>query len=261
MLAICLTSLMLSLPVHAEDKAPTIKVDGQQITFDQQPQIVKGRMLIPIRAVMENLQANVNWNQQNKTVFITKDSVYMELRVGSSFAKVNGESKEFDVAATLVNGRTYVPLRFISESLGAKVTWSSKDHSVTIQTKPVGGKASYVILQDGSIGERFESFQRPEKLTDENEYVQFGYDRGKFHSTHFTSKQIEGQRYDVLVTTEGDYDFDNNLKGSMKIIITEPETQKIRFFTTRSFAAKIASFDTFPITAQQKLNEMVITIN
>lgn len=260
MIGMLTAMMLLTSPTLIEAKDPSVVLDGNALAFDQPPKIVKGRMLIPIRVVMEGLQAEVNWNQETKTIYIVKDSVNLELRIGSSFAKVNGESKEFDAAAQLINGRTYVPLRFISETMGANVTWDAKESQVSIKTRPVGGSYAYIIGEDGAI-DRVESFQRPEKLEDDKEYVQFTFDRGRFHSSHFTSWQFENERLDVLISTEGTYDFSNKLKGEMKIFITDPSTKKTRHYASRAFEANINSFDTFPITARGKLSEMYIELD
>lgn len=84
----------------------------------------KGRIFVPIRDVSERLGANVKWNQQLKTVTINRGDKEISLTLDSNKAKVNGEEIIIDAPAKLEKSTTYVPLRFVSQSLGAEISWS-----------------------------------------------------------------------------------------------------------------------------------------
>ena len=93
---------------------------------------VKGRTLLPMRSLFESLGATIEWNQQTKTVTATKDKQTIVLTIGSKQTKVNGKTITIDVPALIIDERTYIPVRFVTESLGAKVEWHSLLNRATI---------------------------------------------------------------------------------------------------------------------------------
>ncbi|SHM29335.1 Copper amine oxidase N-terminal domain-containing protein [Caldanaerovirga acetigignens] len=111
-----------------------VKVNGKEINFpDQQPYInEEQRTMVPVRFVSEHLSARVHWDDRARQVIIQKDGNIVTLRVGEKSALVNGKKVNFDTKAELKNSRVVVPLRFISEVLGAKITWDEKSRTVEI---------------------------------------------------------------------------------------------------------------------------------
>ncbi|HEX8550084.1 MAG TPA: copper amine oxidase N-terminal domain-containing protein [Abditibacteriaceae bacterium] len=91
-----------------------------------------GRVLVPLRGVFEALGANVDYDANTQTVFATSGATQMQLRIGSTQANVNGQTRFLDVPAQTRFGRTLVPLRFVSESLGATVSWNEAQRTVYI---------------------------------------------------------------------------------------------------------------------------------
>ncbi|MGE5390823.1 MAG: copper amine oxidase N-terminal domain-containing protein [Deltaproteobacteria bacterium] len=110
-------------------------VNGQQLNFNVAPVVVQGRTLVPLRAIFESLGAQVSWDNATRTVTATKNGVVIELPVGQTQATRNGQPVTLDVPATIVQGSTMVPARFVSESLGATVKWDSNTRSVIIDSK------------------------------------------------------------------------------------------------------------------------------
>ncbi|WP_235715219.1 copper amine oxidase N-terminal domain-containing protein [Acetivibrio thermocellus] len=111
-----------------------VKVNDRPIVFDVAPIIGEGRTLVPLRHIFEALGAEVKWDASTRTVTGIKGSDKIILKIDSKEALVNGETKELDVPATIVNGRTLVPVRSISESLGAEVSWDDNSKTVIIKT-------------------------------------------------------------------------------------------------------------------------------
>lgn len=107
-------------------------VDGVQIDFDQQPIIQDDRTLVPLRGVFEALGATVYWNNDTRSVTAYKDGTTVELAIGSSTMYVNGQPKYLDVAGQIINDRTMVPLRAISEAFGAIVYWDNDTRTVRV---------------------------------------------------------------------------------------------------------------------------------
>lgn len=109
-----------------------VKVNGKSVEFDQPPVLENGRTLVPLRAIFEALGATVGWDDATQTVTAQKTSVEISLQIGSNQMQVNNDVKELDVSAKLVNGRTLVPVRAISEAFGCNVQWIDETQTVVI---------------------------------------------------------------------------------------------------------------------------------
>ncbi|CAN5449655.1 hypothetical protein BH11ARM1_BH11ARM1_07270 [soil metagenome] len=115
-----------------------VQVNGRPVTFNgTEPQYMSGRVLVPLRGVFENLGAYVQWDPATRTIKAIKGSTDVELRVGDKWASVDGKNVAMDVPAMIVNGSTLVPIRFVSESLGAQVTWNDSTRTVMIYAENV----------------------------------------------------------------------------------------------------------------------------
>ncbi len=92
----------------------------------------EGRMMLPIRVIAEALGADVDWDPDLQKVTITKGDTIIEIFIGAEYAYVNGEKVALDSAAFIKDNRTYLPVRFVSEYLGADVNWYAGSKTVTI---------------------------------------------------------------------------------------------------------------------------------
>ncbi len=118
-------------------KPAPIKVvlNGTPLTFTGTPPMqVKGSTLVPMRGIFEALGATVKFDKASQTVYGQKGATAVVLPVGALTATVNGQPQTLPVPAELISGTTLVPLRFISESLGATVVWDPILSTVSIQT-------------------------------------------------------------------------------------------------------------------------------
>ena len=100
--------------------------------LDASPMITSGRMLIPIRGVLDFMGAALDWNAGARQVTAKLGSKEVVLTINSRTALVNGKTVTLDAPARAVNGRTLIPLRFVSEQLGLKATWDNKTGYVTV---------------------------------------------------------------------------------------------------------------------------------
>ncbi|MGN1115551.1 MAG: copper amine oxidase N-terminal domain-containing protein [Candidatus Ornithomonoglobus sp.] len=121
-------------------EGPTINFNGEQMTFDVDPYITEtGNTMIPFRAIFEAADADVMWDDEMKTVIAVKgsgeDSTSIVLQIGKNEAFVNDRKVELEAAAEITGDRTFVPLRFVMESLGAKVDWDGDTYTVSIITE------------------------------------------------------------------------------------------------------------------------------
>ncbi len=99
---------------------------------DTKPFIEEGRTLVPMRAIFDALGASVEWDDATKTVTSTSNNGRVEMQIGSDIVKINGNEVKIDVPAKIVNERTVVPVRVVSEGLNCKVDWSQETMTVTI---------------------------------------------------------------------------------------------------------------------------------
>lgn len=112
-----------------------VKVNGKAIDFKgTKPQTVTGRMMVPVRGVFEAIGAYVEYNSVHHRVKARRSNESIELSLGNKVANRNGAEIELDVAPLNINGRMMVPLRFISESLGADVNFTKETNTVDILT-------------------------------------------------------------------------------------------------------------------------------
>ena len=119
----------------------TVELDGKTIEFDVNPQIIEGRTMVPLRKIFEEIGAKVKWNADTKTISARKNSKTVTLTVDSAELKLDKgktddegnpiiETISLEVPATIIDGRTLVPVRAISESFGMDVSWDEEDKKV-----------------------------------------------------------------------------------------------------------------------------------
>ncbi|MDO4531953.1 MAG: stalk domain-containing protein, partial [Bacillota bacterium] len=113
----------------------TYLLNNTPVMNDMAPMIRSERTALPIRTVAENLGASVAWKEADRKVTITKADTVIEIFIGEPIAIVNGDPVELDMAAFIENDRTYMPLRFVAEHLGANVIWDGNAKTVTITLK------------------------------------------------------------------------------------------------------------------------------
>jgi len=128
------TGLVFGAMGHAA-RAISVTVNNRLMQFDVAPEIVRGRVMVPIRSIAEALGATVTWDEVNRTVSISKGGTNVSLVLGAVVARHDGRAVELDVPAFATRGRTLVPLRFISEVLGYGVTWQEPTGRVAVITK------------------------------------------------------------------------------------------------------------------------------
>ena len=131
-------AMMLSTSAMAASPGPLVRVNGEIVDFPDGQPYVDGhdRAMIPVRFVTEALGASVDWNDAEKTVIIAKGGTTVAIQIGSPELTVTTGDKsttvQMDTAAVIRDGRTYVPIRYVAEALGAKVDYSDTYKTVGI---------------------------------------------------------------------------------------------------------------------------------
>ncbi|MCO5297442.1 MAG: copper amine oxidase N-terminal domain-containing protein [Fimbriimonadaceae bacterium] len=134
-LALTLTLAAVSLAGVASAQTIRTTVDDNLVTFaDVQPMMSQGRVMVPVRGVFEYMNASVVWDANSRTVTAQRGTDVIRLPINSNYASVNGNQMRLDAPASITNGRTMVPLRFLSEALGASVEWIASTRTVEIVT-------------------------------------------------------------------------------------------------------------------------------
>jgi hypothetical protein len=178
LVAIFILTLFPSLSTAA--KLPLrVEVNGEKILFpDAQPFVDKSnRVQVPVRFVSEALGADVGWAGKTQTVTVVLDDDVITLVVGQKVFDVNGQKKQMDTAAQRKEARTFVPLRFVSEALGARVKWDAAIQTVEITTGYIENVPSQPKT-DGGVkdGEKVKS---PAELKKEDENTTYFEKDGK----------------------------------------------------------------------------------
>ena len=122
----------LSLDEKAEASGIGIYVNDYYQSYSNLASVEKGTTLVPLRGIFEELGATVVYDAKSKTITATRGNKKVWLKIGSRTAKLNGKNVTLNVAPKVVRGNTLVPLRFISESLGATVQYDSRSRIVDI---------------------------------------------------------------------------------------------------------------------------------
>lgn len=106
--------------------SPVAQVNNTETQVDSSnvevvPYVKQGRVLVPLRFLAQNLQAKIDWAKATNTVTLTVDEKTVQFLPGDANIKINGQTVQLDIAPEIVNGRTFVPIRAISEAFGKKV--------------------------------------------------------------------------------------------------------------------------------------------
>lgn len=132
--------LVFSMITVSANDGITVNLDGEVLNFDVPPITQNGRTLVPMRTIFEKLGATVEWDNTTQTATATRDYLTVSITIGSTNMTctygygVGTETESFvlDVPAAILNGRTLIPLRAVSEAFGCTVGWDGNDKTISI---------------------------------------------------------------------------------------------------------------------------------
>ncbi len=141
-----------------ENAGIKIVIDGKSSAYENVPIIVGDRTLLPFREILLNLgvqddEQHIIWNDAERSVTVYEDSVKIFLKIGSNTAYINDAPVQIDVAPVIYKNRSYIPARFISQSMGKKVSWYEKTNTVAICDPDSFDKVNGVILKSDAAME------------------------------------------------------------------------------------------------------------
>ena len=128
---------VLTYNAFAVENDISVKIDDKLVEFtDVKPVIENDRTFVPFRAIFEQMNADVSWNEDERRITAVRDDITVRFTIGKQEVSIteNDETttKVIDAAPFIQNSRTYVPIRFASEALGACVDWDSDTRTVLI---------------------------------------------------------------------------------------------------------------------------------
>ena len=136
-----LVMVLSALPINSFATNVNIVIDGTELSIPSgEPRAYinrDNRTVVPVSFIAEALDIEVDWDGVNQIVTFKKDADIITLKIGENRANINRRNVTFDTRAVITQNRTFVPVRFISESFGADVDWDSETSTVIINTKNV----------------------------------------------------------------------------------------------------------------------------
>ncbi len=254
-------SALFAVTAMAENDVVSVTVDNSPVEFDQNPVIVEGHTLVPVRAVFEKAGAEVDWDQPTQTATIKKEGYVVTIKYGDSVMYKNGEAVELEQPADVINNRTMIPVRAIAEAMDFAVTWDGHHSLILISTtgKPYRAfaflKTGFMTLEDAA-----EFYSNGSALED----IDLDGD-GKNESLAFSSShdllsdptpvlEINGIDYTAglgsltSVYSIAVVDIDKN-DGKKEIVVSENgDTLTARFYRYDNGILKVLSKDNTPST-------------
>lgn len=133
---IAFSALIATATVFAAADAIVISINDKvmpmQSGFD--PIVSNGHVLVPLRSVFEQLAATVTWHEKTKDIVIEKDKDSVQLFMADGTADKGSGRVKLESPPRIYKGKVYIPLRFVSEAIGAEVGWDAIGKRVTIKT-------------------------------------------------------------------------------------------------------------------------------
>lgn len=212
----------------------SIYIDGNYQSYSTLAKVEKGRTMVPFRGIFEALEASVQYNPSTQTIDAKRGTTHIWLKTGSTAAKVNGQPVTLDAPAKIVNGRTIVPLRFIAESLKAKVEWDAVNQSVYISSdatqpqRPIQDEYSTARITSGEIvfsGQKYSTYQQARAAMTSQD-IGIGFKRVVTNSKN--ERVFQAER---LIYTKGEAVGYSPFNGDTTIIYDSPQFRKQLTYT------------------------------
>ncbi|MDF2669441.1 MAG: hypothetical protein K0R67_1747 [Paenibacillus sp.] len=154
-LAALLLLLIIIVPAHGYASSSTEQVrvflNGEQVLFTQLPVVEEGITLVQVRPLYEALGLKLQWDEETHTITSTRDDWKIVMKIDSKEAKVNDSAVTLDIPPKIIEGNTFVPLRFVGESIGGEVIWEESTQHVNIIND--NGYRVYLAVMNNDIEE------------------------------------------------------------------------------------------------------------
>lgn len=213
-------------------------IDGNEIECEVSPMIINDRTMVPVRVLFENFDADVEWDAAASQVHITARETDIVFTIGSKIAVVNGNNVTLDAAPMILRDRTLVPIRFVSENLGCKVSWDDVTKSVFITSpeeeavsdikliEAIEGKKNTIVrikLTEG-VAPVITTASAPFRIILDFEKTSLSIKDGKNHLSDKYITEIRWASHDgysrVVIETSGEQPYEISGEGTSDVEIT-----------------------------------------
>jgi exopolysaccharide biosynthesis protein len=147
---IVLLVMSLSLVSFAANEAINVQLNNNALDFTEDsgsPFIIDGRTLVPLRITTESINATVDWDAENREAIVKKEGVTLRVPIGQAYIFKNDRKIENDAKAIIKDGRTYLPIRVVMESLNYNVGWDNDSRSVLLNRRQTERKVAGGLKQ------------------------------------------------------------------------------------------------------------------
>ena len=192
-----------------------VNLNGQPLELTQPPTNIGGRVMVPFRDIFEALDAEVFWDHEFQTISAvgSSGSKQIVLTIGSETAMLNGNPVLLDAAPVIVSGRTLVPIRFVSESLGAYVRWDGDTGTVYITSKSYSPWPQAIFESDPSFFEaniQFRNENQSSRLIPSNGLLARAIEDFYRVNLRYIKRQYAG------LQTNGTYNIDSSISDGLR---------------------------------------------
>lgn len=153
-LLLVIASFNIVINAYAQNAVKLI-IDGKAVSTDPEAFIKDGRTLVPIRLIAEELGAEVNWDNESRTVHISKEDMQVVLTIDSRIIEYTSDNKTFfnlcDVAPLINESHTFVPIRVVSNALGVGIQWDNDKEAVIIDSSEKSEIKSFFGTEISSV--------------------------------------------------------------------------------------------------------------
>lgn len=190
-----------------------LRIDGGYgFNTDIAPILKNNRILVAFRPIAEYMDATLQWDAKNKKVTIIRKGKKVEITNGQKVGYVNGVKKNLDESVQIIDGRVYVPLRFVSESLGAQVSWNklSGIQVVDITVYKTNSIVNYYANTNGELGSEITEYQSALR-------IEQGIAVGREIVRSFSSIDVTDGTSKMYTAHIGKYDFNGKIEEVLSI--------------------------------------------
>lgn len=193
--------------------------NGKSVKSDVAPQIINDRVMLPMRSIFEAMEANVTWDETSKTITAKRENDTIEMTVGKTVFYVNSEEKICDTAPVIVDDRTLIPIRAVSEALDCDVKWYDYSRVAEITSKSyIEEKIEAEIPESDIGGIRYVEVDTTVNYTGENVPESF------FDRTYWSAAKSEGEGISVSDVNNSPSFYNEKLNGLVNFKMTMNDT-------------------------------------
>lgn len=139
-----INDLIMKVPIKGSEKDIILQINNTHMNVDgikkevdpgrgTTPVIINSRTLLPIRSVIEELGGVVEWSEEERSILIFFDNLYLVMEIGNTTINLNGENINIDTPPQIINDRTMLPIRFIADNLpGCSIEWNKGQSMIII---------------------------------------------------------------------------------------------------------------------------------